>query len=303
MVSLKNPIKNMVINMRKTEMSNKIEKIEEMKFYGEYPSIIVNEKETSSEYEKDIVVLEADGFHTYHTHGGYGLGCFPVHEEYLGMFVGDISGEKMEEVYEWVSQIHSDMKEWMKENEKLGVDMGLIENTRGLIAHEISIMEDFHPMFLNTFGEVKIYIGGYDDPSSYGSHESRYLSVDYINESWNQHIITDVCRGGNGRGCFDVWEEMYGIYYDSEYLGVVYNTLKKWKNMEREYFSSIKTLSVDYYTPEEGEIVILKNGIVKSSTKDDGRYKGITVFVEFDRFSRSGNPVYKKVGDTLTSAV
>lgn len=291
-------------NVKWQEIKEMTKEIENSGYFGEYPSVVLNEEETSSKYSHDVAKLEADGFHTYHTHGGYGAGCFAVSEEYLGFFVGEISGEEINKVYEWVSQIHSDMKEWKKENEQLGIDTDLIENTRGLIAHEISIMEDsFHPMFLNTFGEVRIYIGGYDDPSSYGSHESRYLSVDYINESWNQHIITDVCRGGNGRGCFNVWEEMYGIYYDSEYMGIVYNTLRKWKNMEREYFSSIKTLKVDYYDPQEDEIVILKNGVIKSSTQYGGECEYITVFVEFDRMSRSGNPIYKRIGDTLTAAI
>lgn len=234
MVSLKNPIKNMVINMKaltKEQIKQMAEEIEEMGFYEEYPSIVVNEEETSSEYSHDVVKLETDGFHTYHTHGGYGLGCFPVNEEYLGMFVGDITGEKMEEVSAWISSIYSDMKEWMKENEKLGIDLGLIENTRGMIEYEIDILEDsFHPIFLNKINVKSIYIGGYNDPSPYGSHESRYLEID-------QDLITSICHGGNGRGCFDVWDYRYGAWYDSEYLGVVYNTLKKWKRMEREYFS------------------------------------------------------------------
>ena len=200
------------------------------------------------------------------------------------------------------------MKEWMKENEKLGVDLGLIENTRGMIEYEIEILEDsFHPIFLNKINVKGIYIGGFDDPSSYGSHESRYLEIDYVDiygeQSYNKHLITSICHGGNGRGCFDVWDYRYGAWYDSEYIGVVYNTLRKWKNMEKEFFSAVTKLSVDYYAPEEGEIVILKNGLIKSSTKDDGRYEGITVFVEFDRMSRSGNPVYRKIGDALVSAI
>lgn len=240
-----------------TEISSKIEKIEEMKFYGEYPSIIVSQKETSTSYEKDVVTLEADGFHTYHTHGGYGLGCFPVHEEYLGMFIGDIEDKKMEEVAEWISLIYSDMEEWLAETKKLGIDKSLIENVRGLISYEINILEDaFHPIFLDQLNVTKrIYIGGYCDPSSYGSHESRYLNIDHVNESWHKHVMTDVCHGGNGRGCFDTWDERYGAWYDNQYLGVVYNTLRKWKRMEREYFSSIKTLKVDYYDPQEDEIV------------------------------------------------
>lgn len=299
MVSLKNPIKNMVINMKaltKEQIKQMAEEIEKMGFYEEYPSIVVNEEEETSSYSHDVVKLETDGFHTYHTHGGYGLGCFPVNEEYLGMFVGDITGEKMEEVSAWISSIYSDMKEWMKENEKLGVDLGLIENTRGMIEYEINILEDsFHPIFLNKMNVESIYIGGYCDPSSYGSHESRYLEIDYGEQSY-KHLITSICHGGNGRGCFDVWDYRYGAWYDSEYIGVVSNTLKKWKRMEREYFSSIKTLKVDYYDPQEDEIVILRNGIIKSSTKNGGEFEYITIFVEFDRFSRSGNPVYKRTG-------
>ena len=308
MVSLKNPIKNMVINMRmsvsKTEMSNKIEKIEEMKFYGEYPSIIVNEKETSSEYEKDIVSLETDGFHTHHTHGGYGLGCFPVHEEYLGMFVGDISGEKMEQVSTWINSIYSDMEEWLSNNAKLGVDVKLIKNVRSMIEYEVGILEDaFHPIFLDEVAFESIYIGGYDDPSPYGSHESRCMDIDYMGESYHKHVITKTTHGGNGKGCFDVTDERYGVFYDPEYLGIVYNTLRKLNRMEREFFSAVTKLSVDYYTPEEGEIVILKNGIIKSSTKDDGRYEDITIFAKFDRMSRSGNPVYKVEADCLFSSI
>lgn len=284
-----------MVALTKEQIKQMAEEIEEMGFYEEYPSIVVNEEETSSEYSHDVVKLETDGFHTYHTHGGYGLGCFPVNEEYLGMFVGDITGEKMEEVSAWISSIYSDMKEWMKENEKLGINTVLIENTRGMIEYEIDILEDsFHPIFLNKTNMKSIYIGGYHDPSSYGSHESRYLEIDYVDISDNQHLITSICHGGNGRGCFDVWDYRYGAWYDSEYLGVVSNTLKKWKRMEREYFSSIKTLKVDYYDPQEDEIVILRNGIIKSSTKDGGEFENITIFVEFDRFSRSGNPVYKR---------
>lgn len=308
MVSLKNPNKKIGDNMKtktqKDQIKQMAEEIEAMGFYEEYPSIVVNEEYSQETYSNDVVKLETDGFHTYHTHGGYGLGCFPVNEEYLGMFVGDITGEKIEEVSAWILQIYSDMQEWMKENERLGVDLGLIENTRGMIAYEIEILEDsFHPIFLDQMNVKSIYIGGYHDPSSYGSHESRYLDVDYINESYHRHVITDICHGGNGRGCFDVWDEHYGIWYDSEYLGVVYNTLRKWKRMEREFFSAVTKLSVDYYDPQEDEIVILRNGIIKSSTKDDGRYEGITVFVEFDRMSRSGNPVYRKIGDALVSAI
>lgn len=291
MVSLKNPIKNMVINMKLlTEQIKKmVEEIEEMGFYEEYPSIIINEEETSSEYSHEEVKLETDGFHTYHTHGGYGLGCFPVYEEYLGMFVGEIAGEKMEEVSEWIFLIYSDMKEWKTKNEGLGIDLGLIENTRGMIEYEIEILEDsFHPIFLNKVN-MRIYIGGYSDPSPYGSHESRYLEIE-------DHLITSICHGDNGRGCFDVWDYRYGAWYDNEYIGVVYNTLKKLKIMERKYFSSIKKLKVDYYDPQEDEIVILRNGIIKSSTKDGGEFEYITIFVEFDRFSKNGNPVYKRTG-------
>lgn len=289
MVSLKNPIKNMVINM-KEEIKQMKEEIEKMGFYEEYPSIVINKEETSSEYSEEVVKLEADGFHTYHVHGGYGLGCFPVHEEFLGFFTGNISDEQLEAFSTWILEIYSDMQEWMKENEKLGIDLGLIEKTRGMIKYEIEILEDsFHPIFLNKNECESIYIGGYDDPSPYGSHESRYLEID------NKHLITSICHGGNGRGCFDVWDKFPGAWYDSEYIGVVYNTLRKWKRMEREYFSSIKTLKVDHYDPQEDEIVILRNGIIKSSTKDGGEFEYITIFVEFDRFSRSGNPVYKQV--------
>lgn len=290
--------------LTKEQIEQMIEEIEEIGFYQKYENVTLNSTESDSGYSEDTAGLEADGFHTYHVHSGYGLGCFPVYEEYLGFFTGDIADEQLEEVSIWISQIHADMKKWKEANSKLGIDKDLIRNVRGMISYEIEILEDgFHPIFLDQLVVKRIYIGGYDDPSSYGSHESRYLSVDYINESWNQHIITDVCRGGNGRGCFNVWEEMYGIYYDSEYMGIVYNTLRKWKNMEREYFSSIKTLKVDYYDPQEDEIVILKNGVIKSSTQYGGECEYITVFVKFDRMSRSGNPVYKRIGDTLTAAI
>ena len=307
MVSLKNPMITMVMNMNvltKEQMEQMIDAIEEVKFYDNYPAIIVAEEESSTQYSKDTVALEADGFHTYHVHGGYGLGCFPVHEEFLGFFTGNISDEQLEAVSTWILQIYSDMQEWMRENERLGIDKSLIENVRGMIAYEIEILEDgFHPIFLDQLVTKRIYIGGYHDPSSYGSHQSKYLDVDYINESYHRHVITDIRHGGNGQGCFDVWDEHYGVWYDDQYIGVVYNTLRKWKNMEKEFFSAVTKLSVDYYTPEEGEIVILKNGLIKSSTKDDGRYEGITVFVEFDRMSRSGNPVYRKIGDALVSAI
>lgn len=307
MVSLKNPMITMVMNMNvltKKQIKQIINAIEEVKFYNNYPAIIVAEEESSTQYSKDTVALEADGFHTYHVHGGYGLGCFPVHEEFLGFFTGNISDEQLEAVSTWILQIYSDMQEWMRENERLGIDKSLIENVRGMIAYEIEILEDgFHPIFLDQLVTKRIYIGGYHDPSSYGSHQSKYLDVDYINESYHRHVITDIRHGGNGQGCFDVWDEHYGAWYDDQYIGVVYNTLRKWKNMEKEFFSAVTKLSVDYYTPEEGEIVILKNGLIKSSTKDDDRYEGITVFVEFDRMSRSGNPVYRKIGDALVSAI
>lgn len=295
-------------NVKWQEIKEMTKEIENSGYFGEYPSVVLNEKETSSEYSHDVAKLEVDGFHTYHTHGGYGAGCFPVNEEYLGFFVGEISGEEINKVSKWVSQIHSDMKEWVTENKKLGIDTSLIENVRSMIAYEIEILEDsFHPIFLNKMNVKRIYIGGHHDPSSYGSHESRYLEIDYVDiygeQSYNQHLITSICHGGNGQGCFDVWDYRYGAWYDSEYLGVTYNTLKKWKNMEREYFSSIKTLKADYYDPQEDEVVILRNGVVKSSTKDGGEFEYITIFVEFDRFSRSGNPVYKRTGDALISAV
>ena len=307
MVSLKNPMITMVMNMNvltKKQIKQIINTIEKMKFYDNYSAIIVAEEESSTQYSKDTVTLEADGFHTYHVHGGYGLGCFPVHEEFLGFFTGNISDEQLEAVSTWILEIYSDMQEWMRENERLGIDKSLIENVRGMISYEIEILEDgFHPIFLDQLVTKRIYIGGYHDPSSYGSHQSKYLDVDYINESYHRHVITDIRHGGNGQGCFDVWDEHYGAWYDDQYMGVVYNTLRKWKNMEKEFFSAVTKLSVDYYAPEEGEIVILKNGLIKSSTKDDGRYEGITVFVEFDRMSRSGNPVYKRTGDALISAV
>lgn len=293
--------------LTKEQMEQMIDTIEEVKFYDNYPAIIVAEEESSTEYSHDVVKLETDGFHTYHTHGGYGLGCFPVHEEYLGLFVGAISSEQMEEVSTWILKIYSDMQEWMRENEKLGIDKSLIENVRGMIAYEIEILEDsFHPIFLNKMNVKRIYIGGHQDPSPYGSHESRYLEIDYVDiygEQYNQHLITSICHGGNGKGCFNVWDYRYGALYDNEYMGVVYNTLRKWKRMEREYFSSIKTLKADYYDPQEDEVVILRNGVIKSSTKDGGEFEYITIFVEFNRFSRSGNPVYRKIGDTLSSAV
>lgn len=290
--------------LTKEQMEQMIDEIEEMGFYEEYPTIVLASEESDSSYSEDTAGLEADGFHTYHVHGGYGLGCFPVHEESLGFFTGNISDEQLEAVSTWILQIYSDMQEWMRENERLGINKSLIENVRGMIAYEIEILEDgFHPIFLDQLVTKRIYIGGYHDPSSYGSHQSNYLDVDYINESYHRHVITDIRHGGNGQGCFDVWDSRYGAWYDDQYIGVVYNTLKKWKHMEREFFSAVTKVSVDYYTPEEGEIVILKNGIIKSSTKDDGRYEGITVFVKFDRFSRSGNPVYKRTGDALISAV
>lgn len=294
--------------LTKEQIEQMVEEIEEIGFYQKYENVTLNSTESDSGYSEDTAGLEADGFHTYHVHSGYGLGCFPVHEEYLGFFTGDIADEQLEEVSIWIFQIHADMKKWKEANSKLGIDKDLIRNVRGMISYEIEILEDsFHPIFLNKMNVKRIYIGGYHDPSSYGSHESRYLEIDYVDiygeQSYNQHLITSICHGGNGRGCFDVWDYRYGAWYDDQYMGVVYNTLRKWKCLEEEFFSSITKLSVDYYTPEEGEIVILKNGIIKSSTKDDGRYEAITVFVEFNRFSRSGNPVYKKVGDTLTSAV
>lgn len=290
--------------LTKEQMKQMIDAIEEVKFYDNYPAIIVAEEESSTEYSHDVVKLETDGFHTYHTHGGYGLGCFPVNEEYLGMFVGGITGEKMEEVSAWILKIYSDMQEWMRENEKLGIDKSLIENVRGLISYEIEILEDaFHPIFLDQLVVKRIYIGGYHDPSSYGSHQSNYLDVDYINESYHRHVITDIRHGGNGQGCFDVWDYRYGAWYDDQYMGIVYNTLMKWKRMEEEFFSSKTTLYVDYYDPTNDEIVILKNGITKSSAKNDGDYEDVTVFVQFNRMSRSGNPVYRKIGDTLASAV
>ena len=294
--------------LTKEQMEQMVEEIEEIGFYQNYENVTLNSTESDSGYSEDTAGLEADGFHTYHVHSGYGLGCFPVYEEYLGFFTGDIADEQLEEVSIWISQIHADMKKWKEANSKLGIDKDLIRNVRGMISYEIEILEfSFHPIFLNKMNVKRIYIGGYHDPSSYGSHESRYLEIDYVDiygeQSYNQHLITSICHGGNGRGSFDVWDYRYGAWYDDQYMGVVYNTLRKWKCLEEEFFSSITKLSVDYYTPEEGEIVILKNGIIKSSTKDDGRYEAITVFVEFNRFSRSGNPVYKKVGDTLTSAV
>lgn len=289
--------------LTKEQIKKMVEEIEEIGFYQKYENVTLNSTESDSGYSEDTAGLEADGFHTYHVHSGYGLGCFPVHEEYLGFFTGDIADEQLEEVSIWISQIHADMKKWKEANSKLGIDKDLIRNVRGMISYEIEILEDsFHPIFLDQLVVKPIYIGGYHDPSSYGSHQSNYLDVDY-NESYHRHVITNICHGGNGQGCFDVWNSRYGVWYDDQYLGVVYNTLRKWKNMEKEFFSVVTKLSVDYYAPEEGEIVILKNGLIKSSTKDDGRYEGITVFVEFDRMSRSGNPVYKKVGDTLTSAV
>lgn len=297
----------MVMNMNvltKEQMEQMIDAIEEVKFYDNYPAIIVAEEESSTEYSHDVVKLETDGFHTYHTHGGYGLGCFPVHEEYIGLFVGAISSEQMEEVSTWILQIYSDMQEWMRENEKLGIDKSLIENVRGLISYEINILEDsFHPIFLDQLVVKRLYIGGYHDPSSYGSHQSKYLDVDYVGESYHRHVITDIRHGGNGQGCFDVWDSRYGAWYDDQFMGVVYNTLRKWKDMERAFFSSKTTLYVDYYDPTNDEIVILKNGITKSSAKNDGDYEDVTVFVQFNRMSRSGNPVYRKIGDTLASAI
>lgn len=294
--------------LTKEQIEQMVEEIEEIGFYQKYENVTLNSTESDSGYSEDTAGLEADGFHTYHVHGGYGLGCFPVHEEYLGFFTGDISDEQLEEVSIWISQIHADMKKWKEANSKLGIDKDLIRNVRGMISYEIEILEDsFHPIFLNKMNVKRIYIGGYHDPSSYGSHESRYLEIDYVDiygeQSYNQHLITSICHGGNGRGCFDVWDYRYGALYDSEYLGVTYNTLKKWKRMEREYFASIKTLKADYYDPQEDEIVILRNGVIKSSTKDGGEFEYITIFVEFDRFSRSGNPVYKRTGDALISAV
>lgn len=301
----------MVMNMNvltKEQMEQMVEEIEEIGFYQKYENVTLNSTESDSGYSEDTAGLETDGFHTYHVHSGYGLGCFPVHEEYLGFFTGDIADEQLEAVSTWILQIYSDMQEWMRENERLGIDKSLIENVRGLISYEINILEDsFHPIFLNKMNVKRIYIGGYHDPSSYGSHESRYLEIDYVDiygeQSYNQHLITSICHGGNGRGCFDVWDYRYGAWYDDQYMGIVYNTLMKWKRMEEEFFSSKTTLYVDYYDPTNEEIVILKNGITKSSAKNDGDYEDITVFVKFDRMSRSGNPVYRKIGDTLASAI
>lgn len=297
----------MVMNMNvltKEQMGQMIDEIEEMGFYEEYPTIVLSSEESKESYSKDSAKLETDGFHTYHVHSGYGLGCFPVHEEYLGLFVGNISSEQMEKVSEWISQIHADMKKWKEANSKLGVNVDLIENVRGMIEYEINILENaFHPIFLDEVTFEPIYIGGYNNPSPYGSHESRSMAISYINESYHKHVITKTTHGGNGKGCFDVNNKRYGVYYDVEYLGIVYNALRKLKRMEREFFSSITEVKTAYYNPEENEVVILKNGIVKSSQEDDGDYEDVTVFVQFDRMSRSGNPVYKKVGDTLTSAV
>lgn len=307
MVSLKNPMITMVINMNvltKEQMKEMVEEIEEIGFYQKYENVTLNSTESDSGYSEDTAGLEADGFHTYHVHSGYGLGCFPVHEEYLGFFTGDIADEQLEEVSIWISQIHADMKKWKEANSKLGIDKDLIRNVRGVISYEIEILEDaFHPIFLDQLVVKRVYIGGYHDPSSYGSHQSNYLDVDYINESYHRHVITDIRHGGNGQGCFDVWDSRYGAWYDDQYMGIVYNTLMKWKHMEEEFFSSKTTLYVDYYDPTNEEIVILKNGITKSSAKNDGDYEDITVFVKFDRFSRSGNPVYKRTGDALISAV
>lgn len=294
--------------LTKEQMEQMVEEIEEIGFYQKYENVTLNSTESDSGYSEDTAGLEADGFHTYHVHSGYGLGCFPVHEEYLGFFTGDIADEQLEEVSIWISQIHADMKKWKEANSKLGIDKDLIRNVRGMISYEIEILEDsFHPIFLNKMNVKRIYIGGYHDPSSYGSHESRYLEIDYVDiygeQSYNQHLITSICHGGNGQGCFDVWDYRYGAWYDDQFMGVVYNTLRKWKDMERAFFSSKTTLYVDYYDPTNDEIVILKNGITKSSAKNDGDYEDVTVFVQFNRMSRSGNPVYRKIGDTLASAV
>lgn len=189
-------------------------------------------------------------------------------------------------------------------DEKLGINKSLIEDVRGLIYYEVGVLEDsFHPIFLDEVSVEKVYIGGYDDPSPYGSHESCYLNIGYVRESYHCHIMTDIHHGGNGTGCFDTRDEQYGAWFDDEYLGITYNTLMKWKCMEEEFFSSITELKVNYYDPNEEEVVILKNDITKSSQEDDGDYEDVTVFVQFDRMSRSGNPVYKVETDCLFSSI
>ena len=187
---------------------------------------------------------------------------------------------------------------------KPGINMDLIENVRGVVEYEIRILEDaFHPIFLDEVAFESIYIGGYDDLSPYGSHESRRMDIDYVGESYHKHLITKISHGGNGKGCFDVTDERYGVLYDPEYLGMAYNALRKLKRMEEKFFASITELKINYYDPNEGEVVILKNGVTKSSTKDDSNYEDITVFVKFDRMSRSGNPVYKVEVDCLFSSI